>query len=53
MEGWDCHPIVKNSDSKLFLFETTAETKMEKSLRKRESSDRHKLGSNSREGTEA
>lgn len=44
-EGWGCHTTVKNSDPVLFLFERTAGTKKEKSLRKRRSSDRPKLGS--------
>jgi len=35
MEGWGCHPIVKNSDPVLFLSKRTAGTKMEKNLRKR------------------
>jgi hypothetical protein len=34
-----CYPTVKNSDPELFLSERTAGTKMEKSLRKRRSSD--------------
>ena len=44
VEGWGCHPTVKNSDPELFLSERTAGSKMEKSLRKRRSSDRPKLG---------
>ena len=34
VEGWGCHPPVKNSDPELVLSERTAGTKMEKSLRK-------------------
>jgi hypothetical protein len=45
VEGCGCHPTVKNSDPALFLSERTAGSKMEKSLRKRMSSDRPKLGS--------
>ena len=32
VEGWGCHPTVKNSNSELFLSERTTGTKMEKSL---------------------
>ena len=39
MEEWGDHPIVKNSDPYLFMSERTAETKMEKSMRKRWSSE--------------
>ena len=53
VEGWGCHPTVKNSDPELFLSERTAGTKMEKSMRERRSSDRAKLGSISREGSKA
>jgi len=35
VEGWGCHPIVKNSDPELFLFEGTAGRKMEKNMRER------------------
>jgi hypothetical protein len=49
MEGWGCHTTVKNSDPELFLSKRTAETKMERSLRERQSSDRPKLGSISRD----
>jgi hypothetical protein len=48
VEGWGCHPTVKNSNSELFLSERTTGTKMEKSLMERRSSDRPKLGSSSR-----
>ena len=48
VEGWVCHPTVKNSEPELFLSERTAGTKMEKSLRGRRSSDRPKLGASLR-----
>ena len=35
VEGWGCHPTVKNSGPELFLSERTARTKMEKKLSKR------------------
>jgi hypothetical protein len=53
VEGWGCHPIVKNSDSELFLSERTVGTKMEKRLRQRGFSDWLKLGSSSRGGSKA
>jgi hypothetical protein len=31
VEGWGCHPTVKNSDPELFLSKRTVGTKMEKS----------------------
>jgi hypothetical protein len=46
VEGWGCHPIVKNCDPE---FKRTAGTKMEKRLRERRSSDQPNLGSISRE----
>jgi hypothetical protein len=45
VEGWDCHPTVKNYDPEMLPSERTAGTKMEKSLRKRRSSNRPKLRS--------
>jgi hypothetical protein len=33
VEGWGCHPTVKNSHPELFLSRRTAGTKMEKRLR--------------------
>ena len=50
VEEWSCHPVVKNSDSELFLSKRTTESKMEKSLRERRSSDRPKLESSLRGG---
>ena len=37
VEGWGCHPTVKNSDLELFLSKGTVGTKMEKKLRERRS----------------
>ena len=51
VEGWGCHPMVKNSDPELFLSKRTAGTKVEKRLRKRRSSDWPNLGSISRGGS--
>jgi len=34
MDGWGCHPIIKNSDPELFLSKRTAGTKMETRLGK-------------------
>ena len=48
VEGWGCHPTVKNSDPELFLSERTAGSKVKKSPRERTSSDRAKLGPSSR-----
>jgi hypothetical protein len=49
VNGWCCHPTVKNSDPELFLSERTAGTKMDKSLGKRRSSDRPKFQPSSEE----
>lgn len=35
VEGWGCHPTVKNSDPEFFLSKRTAGTKMEKRMRER------------------
>jgi hypothetical protein len=43
VEGWGCHPTIKNSDRELFLSKRTAGKKTEKRLRERRSSDRPKL----------
>ena len=53
VEGWSCHPTVKNSDPELFLSKRTAETKMEKRLWERRSSDQPKLEPISRGGSKA
>jgi hypothetical protein len=52
MEGWDCHPTVKNFDPELFLSKRTARTKMKK-RRGRRSSDLPKSRPISREGSKA
>ena len=44
VEGWGCHPTVKNSDPELFLSKRTAGTKREKRLREKRPSDPHQLG---------
>jgi hypothetical protein len=51
VEEWGCHPTFKNFNPVLFLFERTTGTKLEKSLRKKRSSDRPKLRSSSGEAT--
>ena len=38
VEGWGCHPTVKNSDPELFLSKRTAGTKI-KRLKERQSND--------------
>jgi hypothetical protein len=43
VEGWGCHPIVKNSNPEFFLSERITRIKLEK----KSSSDRPKLGSSS------
>jgi hypothetical protein len=45
VEGWDCHPTVKNSDPELFLSKRPSGTKMETRLRERRSSELPNLGS--------
>ena len=50
VERWGCNPIVKNSDSKLFLSERTVGTKMETRLGERRSSDQPILSPISRGG---
>jgi hypothetical protein len=43
MEGWGCHPTVKNSDQELLLSKRTAGTKIKKRLRERRFGDSPKL----------
>ena len=45
VEGWGCHPTVKNSDPELFLSKRTAGTKMEKRLKERWFNVQPNLGS--------
>jgi hypothetical protein len=47
MQGWDAIPESKTLTQNCFCLQRTAGTKMKKSLRKRRSSDRPKLGSSS------
>ena len=47
------HPTVKNSDPELFLSKRTVGTKVDKGLRGRRSSKRHKLESLLRAGSKA
>ena len=53
VEGWGCHPRVKNTDSELFLSKRTSGTKMEKRVMERRFSDWPKLEFSSREGSKA
>jgi hypothetical protein len=53
VEGWGCHPTVRNSDPELFLSKRAAGIKMEKRPNERRSSDGPKLGSISRGGSKA
>jgi hypothetical protein len=53
VEGWFCHPTVKNSDPELFLSKRTPGTKMEKIPMERKSSDHPNLEFISRAGPKA
>jgi hypothetical protein len=53
VEGWSCHPTVKNSDPEFFLSKRTVRTKIERRLRERRSSVQPNLGSISMEGSKA
>jgi len=43
VKGWGCHSTVKNSDPEFFLLKRITGTKVERRLRKRQSSDQPNL----------
>jgi hypothetical protein len=53
VEGWACHPTIKNFNPEFFLSKRTARAKMEMRLRERRCRDKPDMGSRSRRGSKA